>query len=196
MTDPFKVIVADPPWKFSDALPGKTRGAVRNYACMTTYDICRLADTTLGELSIMGQPIASNAVLFLWRVAAMPQAALDVAMAWGFKVKTEGIWLKKTADGLRWFGMGRTLRAEHEAFYVAARGNPVVQTNSVRSTFVTDLDLCGLSAKGRKHSEKPDEFYAIVEEMFPGPRLELFARKPRAGWTCIGDEMPEIERAG
>jgi len=105
---------------------------------------------------------------------------------WGFTPKTEIVWLKKTAHGNRWFGMGRTVRAEHETCIIATRGRPKVLNHSVRSTFVTDF--AGLSAQVGRHSEKPEEFYKIVETLFDGPYVELFARRQRPGWTCQGDE--------
>jgi len=173
---PFKVLCADCPWPFKDKLPGKNRGAVRNYPLMSTRDICRFSLP----------PIADDAVLFLWRVSSMPQDALDVVKMWGFVPKTELVWLKKTVDGNRWFGMGRTLRAEHETCIVATRGRPQVLNHSVRSTFVTDFE--GLSAPVGRHSAKPDRFYELVETLFEGPYVELFARRQRPGWTCLGDE--------
>lgn len=39
-----------------------------------------------------------------------------------------------------------------------------------------------------RHSEKPDEFYDLVESLSPGPYLEMYARKPREGWTVWGNE--------
>jgi N6-adenosine-specific RNA methylase IME4 len=40
-----------------------------------------------------------------------------------------------------------------------------------------------------EHSEKPVIFYEIIEEMYDhGPRLELFARRTRAGWDAWGNE--------
>lgn len=176
----YNVVVADPPWPFADKLPGSHRGAAKNYACMLTVEeICRFPLP----------PLADDCALFLWEVAAMPQAALDVVRMWGFTPKTRGVWLKKTVNGSRWFGMGRILRAEHETFIVATRGKPTVKNHSSRSTFVTDLDLAGLSARVGRHSEKPEEFYTIVESLFDGPFCELFARRQREGWLCIGDEL-------
>jgi hypothetical protein len=32
--------------------------------------------------------------------------------------------------------------------------------------------------------------YRRIERLYPGPYLELFARKPRDGWTTWGDELP------
>jgi N6-adenosine-specific RNA methylase IME4 len=115
---------------------------------------------------------------------------LNVIDAWGFEVKTEIIWLKKTVHGRRWFGMGRITRAEHEVCLVATRGRPEVLDHSQRSTFVTEVpDFEGLSATTGRHSEKPDEFYRIVETLYAGPRVELFARKQRPGWTVLGNEV-------
>lgn len=175
----FRVLCADPPWKFGDRLPGDSRGAEKNYPCLSVDELVDFQLPTLDD----------DCVLFLWRVAAMQQEALDVVKGWGFTVKTEVVWLKKTANGNRWFGMGRTLRAEHEVCLVATRGRPLALNHSTRSTFVTDFE--GLSAPVKKHSEKPEEFYRIVETLFAGPYCELFARRQRPGWTCLGNEAGE-----
>jgi N6-adenosine-specific RNA methylase IME4 len=45
-----------------------------------------------------------------------------------------------------------------------------------------------LGTRKREHSRKPDEIYPLIEACSPGPRLELFARGSRAGWTCWGDQ--------
>lgn len=172
-----KVLCADPPWPFNDALPGKTRGARRNYATLMVNEIARFPLP----------PLADDCWLFLWRVAAMQQEALDVAWAWGFAPMTEIVWLKKTVHGNRWFGMGRVVRAEHETCLVARRGHPEVKSHSVRSTIVTEFS--GLSAVVGRHSEKPEKFYEVVEQLCDGPYAELFARRQRQGWTCIGDEL-------
>lgn len=92
-----RCLVADPPWKFRDKLPGKGRGAAKYYGCMSVADICRFALP----------PLADDAYLFCWRVASMQREALDVVAAWGFILKTELVWVKRTSSGKRWFGMGR-----------------------------------------------------------------------------------------
>jgi N6-adenosine-specific RNA methylase IME4 len=38
------------------------------------------------------------------------------------------------------------------------------------------------------HSEKPEAFLDIVEQVSPGPYLELFARRQRLGWDTWGNE--------
>ena len=40
------------------------------------------------------------------------------------------------------------------------------------------------------HSSKPDEFYNLIREMSPEPRIDIFARKSRVGFDTWGDESP------
>jgi N6-adenosine-specific RNA methylase IME4 len=124
-------------------------------------------------------PMEPDAHLFLWRCASMQREALDVIDAWGFRLKSEIVWLKKTSSGKRWFGMGRTVRAEHETCLIATRGRPQVLSRSVRSVFEAPVG---------RHSAKPAEFFSIVEQLCSGPYVELFARQQRPGWTALGLE--------
>ena len=173
----FRVLVADPPWKFGDALPGNTRGAAKQYKCLTLSQIMRF------PLPLIDEP----AILFLWRVASMQQDALDVCRAWGFTPKSEIIWEKLTKTGRPHFGMGRFVRASHETCLVATRGRYKVASRSVRSRFAAKMpvDPCGKIV----HSAKPDEFFEIVEQLTDSPRVELFARRHRPGWVCLGDQV-------
>lgn len=170
----FRVLVADPPWKFGDNLPGPSRGASKNYPTMTIPE--------LEQFPI--PPMEDDALLFMWRVSSMVEEAYRVVRAWGFVPKTEMVWIKQTVNGNRWFGMGRTVRAEHETCIIAQRGKSIVRNRSVRSTF---------TAKAGRHSEKPAEFFRLVEELAPGPYAELFARQHRIGWTCFGNELVFLE---
>lgn len=165
-----QTLIADPPWSFSDSLPGPTRGAAKNYSTMTLEDI----------KNFKLPPLADDCRLFLWRVSSMQTEALEVMKAWGFTLKSEMVWLKKTAKGKRHFGMGRQVRNEHEVCLIGVRGKPKVKTASMRSTFTGKTGI---------HSTKPERFYKIVEELSPGPYAELFARKRRKDWWQRGDEL-------
>lgn len=176
MSAPFRVVVADPPWRFGDKLPGKTRGAAKQYATMSVESIC----------DIQLPPLAPDAFLFLWRVAAMVEEAYLVCRHWGFTPKSELVWEKLTKNGKPHFGMGRILRASHEICIVATRGNPKPLVRNVRSRFA--------AAVGR-HSEKPAAFFDIVERISHGPYLEMFGRKTRPGWVVTGNEIPRDHSA-
>lgn len=175
---PFKVVVADPPWPFQDNLPGKSRGAASNYDMLNMSQIFKYPVPA----------VDSHAVLFLWRVASMQEEAIQVCKTWGFKPYTEMVWQKRTAKGKKWFGMGRMLRNSHESVLIGLRSfRPPQKSFSIRSTF--DAPYTG-------HSQKPEEFYDLVEEMLDGPYLELFARRQRKGWTCIGKELDNLHLLG
>lgn len=171
MSKRFHTLTSDPPWKFGDALPGHGRGAQKHYALLSVDELCRFPLP----------PLASDCRLFLWRVASMQEEALAVMRAWGFALKAEIVWKKLTTTGKRHFGMGRTVRMEHEVCLIGVRGRPPVLSHSVRSVFEAPVG---------RHSEKPDEFYRVVESLSPGPYAELFARRRRRGWTVFGNELP------
>jgi N6-adenosine-specific RNA methylase IME4 len=171
------VLAADPPWKFSDKLPGASRGAAKNYRVLTVRDICRL---TL-------PPLADNCWLFLWRVSSQPEEALQVVRMWGFVPKAEIVWEKLTKRGKPWFGMGRYVRASHETAIVAVRGRVKPLVRNERSRFEAPVPL--LPNGKYDHSAKPEEFYDKIERMAGGPYVELFARRRRPGWLCLGDQV-------
>lgn len=171
-TPPAAVIVADPPWRHGDKLPGLGRGAAKHYQTMTVEEIC----------GFKLPPIAADCWLFLWRVSSMPREALDVVDAWGFVPKSEVVWRKMTKDGQRVrIGMGRSVRLCHEACIIAKRGHPKILNRSIPSVF---------DAPRGEHSTKPEAFFDLVERLAPGPYVELFARRRRPGWHCFGDELP------
>ena len=181
-----RVIVADPPWAPRDKLPGSGRGAAKHYPVMTTAQLLGY----LPALELQSKVrIAGDALLVLWRLASMQMDALDVVRAWGFRQVSELVWRKLTRTGKRHFGMGRTVRNEHETALICVRGrvSRVIQSHSVRSVFSAPVPC---DKNGRPiHSAKPDEVFPIVEELAGGPGLELFARKRRDGWQQIGDQL-------
>lgn len=115
----------------------------------------------------------------------MQREALELGHAWGFgQPKTELVWRKITKTGKEHFGMGRTLRASHETCLVFRRGKSAPENLSVRSVFAGYV---------RAHSQKPNEFYDIVEKLYPSARkIEMFARTVRPGWEQYGNQLGSI----
>lgn len=178
MTEPFKVLVSDPPWQLSDKLPGPKRGAASHYQCLSLTDLCTFEIPTM----------ADDSVLFLWRLSSMPDEALRVARAWGYRPHSELIWRKLSKTGAKeHFGMGRIVRGAHEPCLICVRGKPKIRSKRIRSLF---------SAPVGQHSEKPALFYSLVEELSEGPYAEMFARKHRAGWSCFGNQVGLLDEVG
>jgi N6-adenosine-specific RNA methylase IME4 len=169
----YRVIVADPAWSFSDKLTMSStkRGAAANYSTLRVSDIVALPVASVA---------ADDSILALWVPSSMLSDGLSVMEAWGFKQKTIWTWVKTSKSGGLAFGMGRTFRACSEHALLGVRGKPKCLNRSQRNVSL-DLQLA--------HSAKPDTLQNRLELMFPGPYLELFARRERPRWTCIGNEI-------
>jgi N6-adenosine-specific RNA methylase IME4 len=168
--DVFRVIYADPPWKYGDERVGvaESTAAEHHYPTMPVADICALP---VREIA------ASDAVLFLWATFPLLPDALAVVTAWGFKYKTAFVWAKGRPN------MGHYHQADAELLLVATRGSctPDVDT---RETQVQLVKRTG------RHSAKPEDFRDMIDRMYPhGARVELFARSAAPdGWCVWGNE--------
>jgi N6-adenosine-specific RNA methylase IME4 len=117
---------------------------------------------------------AQNSHLYLWTTNSFLVEAHEIVRAWGFEPKTLITWRK-----LGPIGLGRYFRGVTEHIVFGVRGRRPLLSKSLPNFF---------EARKRGHSVKPDEAYALIERASPGPRLEMFARAPRAGWTTWGLE--------
>ena len=106
--------------------------------------------------------------------------------AWGFKYKTVALtWLKTDSKGDPSFGMGFYTRQSMEFCLLGVRGKPLERmSKSVRQTIIAPV---------RKHSQKPDEQYERIEQLYGSSldNLEMFARTPRPDWTQLGNSIGE-----
>jgi len=170
----YQIIYADPPWSYRDkALAGK-RGACCKYNTMTHNELLTLP---LSEIA------ADNCVLFLWVTAPKLNEVFEYIRAWGFQYKTRAFtWVKKNkrSNTLFW-GMGSWTRANTEDVLLATKGNPKRISAGVHSV---------IEAPIREHSRKPDEVRdRIIQLVGDLPRIELFAREKKEGWTSIGYDI-------
>lgn len=139
--------------------------------------------------AIKAMPVAAaaddNCVLFMWAINPMVPQALEVIEAWGFKFKTVAFtWAKQSTTGRAWHvGLGYWSRQNTEQVLMGVRGKPSRIARDVRQLIV---------APRREHSRKPEELYSSVERLVDGPRLELFARTERPGWTTWGNETSKF----
>ncbi len=175
----FKVIYADPPWKFGNANTGGSlkSGASAKYPVMPIEDICRMDVQSVCE---------RDALLFLWvpTALAVEGAGIAVAKAWGFRPRTKLYWHKTGRMGLGfWF------RNECEELWLCVRGKVKPFRSSTRNVQALPVG---------KHSVKPMEFRQIISANTIGPRLEMFARPsvddvPMEGdiWWYHGNQVPE-----
>jgi N6-adenosine-specific RNA methylase IME4 len=159
----YRTLVADPPWCFRSA--ATKADARKHYQTMLTFDIMRLPVSSLAEL---------DAHLWIWGVNGMIDTAFEVARAWNFEPVTMVTWCKRGP------GVGHYLRNNTEHVVLCSRGKPMPPPEKPLSTWY-------IWPRG-PHSTKPDAFYDLVEQVSPGPYLELFARRNRLGWDTWGNE--------
>jgi N6-adenosine-specific RNA methylase IME4 len=166
----YQTIYADAPW--NEAGGGKIkRGADRHYPLMKTRDICALP---------VSQWAAPDAHLYTWVTNNFLEDGLEVMKAWGFRYVTTVTWMKDRA------GLGQYFRGitEHCLFGVRGRLPYQLTDDGHRLQGITGF----FEAPRGEHSEKPAKMREMVERVSPGPRLELFARKPAPGWDVWGNE--------
>ena len=172
-TGPFRVIVSDPPWAYEKRAGDASHRIDLPYPSMTTEEICALDVKSLAH--------DEGCVLWLWTTNAFMRDAYRVLDAWGFQEKTILTWVKDR------MGMGDWLRGKTEHCILAIRGKPTVLLTN--QTTALDGPL-------REHSRKPDEFYALVEALCPGSKVEMFCRTPRPGWAKWGAETEKFDAVG
>jgi len=172
----YRTIYADPPWQFANRT-GKVAPEYRRlhrYATMTIEQI-----QSLPVEAIAAEP----SHLYLWVPNALLRWGLDVMEAWGFTYKTNLVWHKVRKDGgPDGRGVGFYYRNVTELLLFGVRGHMRTLKPGRRAVNI-------VKSRKREHSRKPDEFYDLIEKCSPGPRLELFARHPRARWAQWGDEI-------
>lgn len=177
----YGVIVADPPWQFRDSLTMSpvARSAVSQYPTLTIKHVKSLG---------VQEFAADDCVLALWCPLTLTAEAISIVDAWGFRFTTEYLWLKTTKDGSRLgFGMGHLFRGVGEKALIGVRGKYKFDLES-RS------ERGGCLHPATRHSVKPENLQDSLDKMFPDrAKLELFARRDRPGWTCVGNEAPSTQ---
>lgn len=160
----YSTIVVDPPWPMA-----KIERDVRPN--QVGFDYPTMNEDELKALHI---PAADAAHLYLWTTHKFLPMALRLAEAWGFNYQCLMTWRKNVGfTPFSWM-----YSTEHVLF--CTRGGLEVQRKGLRLDF---------EAKVREHSRKPDEFYELVRQASPGPRIDMFSRETREGFDVWGAEV-------
>ncbi|WOE75263.1 MT-A70 family methyltransferase [Alterisphingorhabdus coralli] len=177
--EPFGTILADPPWQFQNRT-GKVapeHKRLNRYSTMSLDDICELPVADIA---------ADPSHLYLWVPNALMPEGLKVMEAWGFRYVSNIIWEKIRKDGgPDGRGVGFYFRNVTEILLFGVRGK------NARTLAPGRRQVNIIRSRKREHSRKPDEQYKIIEECSWGPRIELFSRGTRPGWTVWGNQADD-----
>lgn len=200
--EPFVTGIVDPPWPYT-AAPGKENiadkdGAGQLSGFIQNRDRTQNKYPVLSREEIKALPIGRliGGYIFLWCVSPFLREGLECLQAWGFDYITTMCWAKYNLDRVRngesqggYGGVGFWFLGNHELVLVGKKSAcPSIRTG--RSSMFLE--------KKARHTAKPDNVHDLCEELFPGPYVEVFARKgtrDRSKWTLFGNgtqEGPEV----
>lgn len=161
----YRTIVIDPPWPME-----KIARDVRPNQFEFDYPV-----KTIEEIKSFILPAEkSGCHVYLWTTQKFLPIAFDVFETWGVKYECLLTWVKPT-------GMTPYSWMYNTEFVLFGRigSLPLLKMGKKLS----------FEAPVTRHSEKPDIFYNLVEEVSPAPRIDIFARKKRENWDVWGNEV-------
>ena len=172
-TQKYNTIVIDPAWDIH--LSGKVnrrpnRAEELPYKIMSLQEI---KEIPIGKMANVGCHV------YCWTTNKMLRDTFDVLQAWGVNYHLTMV-LAKPNGMCPCFGYKFATEFCLLGFY----GKPMQ-----KFTKIGCLNWLNGFNKAGEHSVKPDEFYRIVSEMSPSPRIDIFARRQRLGWDVFGDEV-------
>jgi N6-adenosine-specific RNA methylase IME4 len=170
----YRTIVADPrgPSSF-----GPSSRHELPYPQMTVAEIARLPIADLAE---------ADAHIYLWTTNRYLPLAFGLLSVWGFQYRQTIVWRKTGCPS----PFAASLAPNHAEYLLFARRGNLPLLGRLKSNVVD-------APQQHEHSHKPEAFIDLVEQVSPGPYLELFARRQRLGWDTWGNEafcsveMPE-----
>ena len=174
----YRTIVIDPPWKYGawgKASP-KMVGARTSYLINSalpypSMSLAEIADLPISDLA------DTNCELYVWTTQKYLPQTFPLLEKWGFKYCETLTWCKAPHGT----GQGGLFTPTTE-FIVHGRKGKMPKKKRIDSTWwkVTRTGI---------HSRKPEFFQDIIETVSDEPRLEMFARRPRSGWSVFGNEV-------
>lgn len=169
----FPCIVIDPPWPMEkierDERPNQFG-----------FDYPTMSEDELKAWPHIHSKAATNCHLYMWTTHKFLPMALRVVEHWGFSYQCLMTWVKNVGmTPYSWM-----YSTEHVLF--CRRGYLSLEKLGLRLDF---------QAKVREHSRKPEEFYELVRQVSPGPRLDVFSRESREGFEQLGNEVEKFQEA-
>ena len=178
----YRCIVVDPPWDQKKTGKRKVRpnqGTQLDYSTMTLNEIA-------SSVPVRSEWAADNSFIWIWATNGKSQSsglsiieqAHELMRRWDYKYYTMITWNKGT--GSCPFGPYQII-TEHCLFgYKGKAAFPKASWGKMQTVF---------EAPPTRHSEKPSWFYEAIAYHFPGPRLDVFARRRHKGFDAWGDEV-------
>lgn len=183
----YRAIVCDPPWPVKDtgprtaALCGNWERGAGTTGKSSVVQYQRLSIPQIGALPVENLS-EKDAHLYLCVVNEFVPDAYQIARWWGFKPSVLLTWCKPPMG----LGFGGAFCNTTEFVLFCRRGS-LKPTRRWDSTWFS-WSRPYIGNGGPTHSAKPEHLLDVVEQVSPGPYVELFARRHRLGWDVWGNE--------
>ncbi|HEY0090117.1 MAG TPA: MT-A70 family methyltransferase [Candidatus Lokiarchaeia archaeon] len=172
----FNTIVIDPAWQISmtgEVKRKEHRAEKLPYKTMTLEEIKQIP---IKDIANVGCHV------YCWTTNKMLKQTFDVLEAWGVNFHLVMPMVKPSGIA-PCFGYVFASEFCLLGFY----GKPMQKFKRAGK-----LNWIKCFNKAGSHSSKPEEFYELVKEMSPFPRIDIFARSKHQGFYPFGDESPEF----
>lgn len=177
----YQTILLDPPWEYTQKFSGGSKkcNPGKSASCFKypTLSLEKLKEIKLLEFSNV------NSHYYIWTTNNLFSRTLSLIEDWGLQYRQILVWVKLNKNNKQpVFGMGKYFRNSCEFLIFCTRKGIVSLTNTknMRSVFF---------AERRRHFEKPQIQYEIIEKQSNEPYLEMFARNKKENWDVWGDEV-------
>ncbi len=172
----FETIVIDPPWPMQ-----KIERDVR--PDQVGFDYPTMDETELLEFGDdIDKMAGDDCHMFMWTTQKFLPLSLELLEAWEFRYVLTMVWHKP--GGFQPIGLPQY---NCEFVVYGRRGSPkFIDTKAFN---------CCFDGARREHSRKPDEFYSVIERVTAGPRIDIFSRERREGFSQFGNEATKFDEA-
>jgi N6-adenosine-specific RNA methylase IME4 len=133
----------------------------------------------------------------MWATMPKLDVAIALGKAWGLTYKTvaftwvkineshTGVWFTQPMSTDVWkMGLGYWTRGNAELVLLFTWGSPKRKAKDISQVVVAPVT---------RHSEKPEAAQDRIERLVDGPYCELFARRVRDNWFCLGNEIDGLD---
>ena len=168
----YRCLIIDPPWEMKK-ISRTERPNQGKHLDYPTMSMERLEKLPIKELAD-----ENGCHIYLWTTHKHLPDALKLFESWGAKYQCLMTWVKPTGmTPYSWM-----YNTEHVLF--GGIGTLKLEKLGIKLSF---------EERSREHSRKPDIFYNIVKKASPEPRLDMFSRESREGFSLWGNEVNKFD---
>jgi len=169
----YKAIIIDPPWPMEKILRDERPN-------QSEFDYPTLTIDEIRALPVSQAADQAGCHVYLWTTQRFLPVAYELFTDWGVEYQCLMTWVKNVG-----FTPFSFMYSTEHCLFGRYGTLPLLKLGK-------RLDF---HAKVREHSRKPQEFYDLVREVSPEPRLDWFSREPYEGFDQYGNEPSRFAEA-